>query len=101
MSLNYGYLCSTKEVAKDFSKYDNFLKDKKFFESVPNVNISRSIDTNSQPLDPPQVGSSVSPLTRGGWLISIDSNARRSSTASPTLRIGKTRWRHRLELNKG
>ncbi|KAJ9615854.1 hypothetical protein H2200_001931 [Cladophialophora chaetospira] len=54
MDLNYGYLCSTKEVAKDFSNYDTFLRDKATFESVPNIIISRSLDSNSEPLDPPQ-----------------------------------------------
>ncbi len=57
MSLNYGYIFSTTEVAKDFTRYDNFKRDKVVFESVPNINISRSMDSNSQPIIPPQVRS--------------------------------------------
>ena len=53
MSLNYGYLFSTKEVAKDFGKYENFNRDKNVFESVPNINISRSMDNDAEPIIPP------------------------------------------------
>jgi hypothetical protein len=62
MSLNYGYLFSTEEVAKDFRRYDNFARDKKAFESIPNVNISRSMDNDLADVDVPEVLSSLSHL---------------------------------------
>ncbi|KIW65123.1 hypothetical protein PV04_07406 [Phialophora macrospora] len=55
MSLNYGYLFSTEEVAKDFGRYDNFARDKKAFESIPNIIISRSMDNDLENVDVPEI----------------------------------------------
>ncbi|EXJ56650.1 hypothetical protein A1O7_06994 [Cladophialophora yegresii CBS 114405] len=55
MSLNYGYLFSTKLVAEDFGRYDNFAQDKKAFESIPNVNISRSMVSDMAHVDVPEI----------------------------------------------
>ena len=55
MDLNYGYLFSTDKVAEDFAKYDTFMQDKETFESTPNVNLSRSIDSDGNPIIPPEV----------------------------------------------
>ncbi|OCT48792.1 hypothetical protein CLCR_05292 [Cladophialophora carrionii] len=55
MSLNYGYLFSTKLVADDFGKYDNFVQDKKVFESIPNVNVSRSMVFEMAHVDVPEI----------------------------------------------
>jgi hypothetical protein len=52
--LDYAYLHSTPRVAADFARYATFSQDKKAFESVPNVNLTRSIkDDKSDPITPP------------------------------------------------
>jgi hypothetical protein len=54
--LDYAYLHSTPRVVADFVRYTTFSQDKKAFESVPNVNFTRSINEDKgDPITPPIV----------------------------------------------
>ena len=68
MPVDYGYLLSTKQVAKAVKNYDIFAADKAKFESVPNVNVSRSLDRDGRLLDPPMVRDPFFEIVRHGVL---------------------------------
>jgi hypothetical protein len=55
VGLNYDYLAATKDVWSAFAQAKDFWHEKRSFEAKPNIQLSRSLDANGDPIDYSQV----------------------------------------------
>jgi hypothetical protein len=55
VGLNYDYLAATKDMWSAFAQAKDFWHEKRSFEAKPNIQLSRSLDANGEPIDYSQV----------------------------------------------